>query len=198
MPDMLISLIAFAAAATFSPGGATTLATASGARFGLARSVPVILGVGAGLATLMGVVGGGLGAIVHTLPAVELVFKVAGSAYLIWLAIAIGRLGSPNAAAQSRRQPWSFAKAFILMWLNPKGWTMAVAAASTFTMLDAGPARAEVLLAAVFGASATMSMTLWCVIGQWLARQMKTEAHWRAMNVSFGLLLAASIIPIWL
>ncbi|TIX64054.1 MAG: LysE family translocator, partial [Mesorhizobium sp.] len=53
------------------------------------------------------------------------------------------------------------------------------------------------LLGAVFGLAAAFSLSLWCVAGTLLARLLKTERQWRALNIALGLLLAASILQMW-
>ena len=47
-----LPLILFAVVSTFTPGAATTLATASGAHFGFRRSVPLMAGAALGLASM--------------------------------------------------------------------------------------------------------------------------------------------------
>ena len=74
-------------------------------------------------------------------------------------------------------------KGLLLLWLNPKGWTMAMAAASAYAGLSDDPLRLALLLGAVFGLTAPLSLTLWCMGGQWLSRVLKTETQWRAVNV---------------
>ena len=59
-----LPLLLFVIVSTVTPGGATTLATASGANFGLRRSLPLIGGVAAGLASLAAVAATGSGALV--------------------------------------------------------------------------------------------------------------------------------------
>ena len=49
----MLSLILFVAVATGTPGGATTTAAASGARFGFRRSIPLMAGLVAGLDSLI-------------------------------------------------------------------------------------------------------------------------------------------------
>src|SRR4051812_4089766 len=71
MTELLLSLVVFAVIATASPGGATTLATASGMRFGLTRSLPLLFGIAVGLASLVGIVAGGLGSLVMSWPALQ-------------------------------------------------------------------------------------------------------------------------------
>src|SRR5918997_4891425 len=82
----ILSLLAFAISATVTPGGATLLATASGARFGLRRSLPLLAGIAAGLAALVALAGAGLGSLLQAAPALQSAIRGAGSAYLLWLA----------------------------------------------------------------------------------------------------------------
>jgi threonine/homoserine/homoserine lactone efflux protein len=197
MPDLLVSPLTFAIISTITPGGATTLATASGAQFGFVRSLPLLGGIACGLASLIGIVGGGLGAIVVSLPQLQNTLRLVGSAYLLWLAWTIGRLGAPSSTAGTGATPIGFVKGLLLLWLNPKAWTMAIAAASAYAGLSASPLHLALLLGVVFGLAATGSLTLWCMGGLWLSKTLKTDRQWRVVNISLGLLLAASVIPMW-
>lgn len=198
MSELLLSLVVFAVIATASPGGATTLATASGMRFGLTRSLPLLLGIAAGLASLVGLVAGGLGSLVMSWPALQFWLRLFGSAYLLWLAWTIGRRGAPNPGGAQRERPIPFGGGFLLLWSNPKGWTMAVGAAGAYTALAEDPVKLGLLLAVVFGVAAIMSLLLWCSGGQVMARLLKTGRQWRVVNTALALLLVASILPMWL
>jgi threonine/homoserine/homoserine lactone efflux protein len=198
MSQLLLSLLTFAVIATASPGGATTLATASGMRFGLARSLPLIFGIALGLALLVGLVAGGLGSLVMSWPALQFWLRLFGSAYLLWLAWTIGRRGAPNTGGALGEHPIRFGGGFLLLWSNPKGWTMAVGVAGAYTALADDPVKLGLLLAAVFGIAAAVSMLAWCSGGQVLARLLKTERQWRMVNIALALLLVASILPMWL
>jgi threonine/homoserine/homoserine lactone efflux protein len=197
LSELLLSLVTFAVIATASPGGATTLATASGMRFGLARSLPLLLGIAVGLASLVGVVAGGLGSLVMSWPALQFWLRLIGSFYLLWLAWSIGRRGAPSTGSAQRERPIPFGGGFLLLWSNPKGWTMAVGAAGAYTALANDPVKLGLILAAVFGFCAIASLLLWCSGGQVMARLLKSERQWRAVNIALALLLAASIIPMW-
>jgi threonine/homoserine/homoserine lactone efflux protein len=198
MSELAISLATFAVIATASPGGATTLATASGMRFGLTRSLPLVFGIAVGLASLVGLVAGGLGSLVMSWPALQFWLRLFGSAYLLWLAWTIGRRGPPNNSGAASERPIRFGGGFLLLWSNPKGWTLAVGAAGAYTALADDPVTLGLLLAAVFGAAAIGSLLVWCSGGQILARLLKTERQWRAINIALAILLVASIIPMWL
>ncbi|MBL4875862.1 MAG: LysE family transporter, partial [Cohaesibacteraceae bacterium] len=108
MPEALISLILFASISTLSPGGATTLATASGMQFGYVKSLPLILGIAVGLSTLVASSATGLAALLLAVPEISLAMKAIGSIYLLWLAFKIGRAGAPQAGAGSASAPIGF------------------------------------------------------------------------------------------
>jgi threonine/homoserine/homoserine lactone efflux protein len=195
MPTLL-PLFLFVAASTLSPGGATSLATASGARFGLSRSLPLILGIATSLACIAAIAAIGLGNLIAEAPTLEWAVKVAGSAYLLWLAWRIARSGAPShSTAQS--EPLGFANAMALLLLNPKSWAMTVSAAATFSPLAAHPAGLAALLGLSFGIAAWLSLTLWCGLGVLLARWLRTPRHWQRFNLAMAALLVLSIVPTW-
>ncbi|MEM5403610.1 MULTISPECIES: LysE family translocator [Paraburkholderia] len=192
----ILPLLLFVVVATVTPGGATTLATASGARFGFARSIPLMLGIAMGLAVLAAVAGLGLGGLLLALPSLQTAVKAVGSAYLLWLAWRIARSGPPNEGNGPAR-PITLVNGCLLLWLNPKSWAMTVGAAASFALLASNPNRLALLLGAAFGVAACASLALWCALGVLLARLFRTPRHWRILNLAMGVLLAASVIPAW-
>ena len=123
--------------------------------------------------------------------------KVVGSAYLLWLAFQIGRSGRPD-LERGVAKPVSLPGGVGLLWINPKAWAMTLSAAASFLALADGPVRLALLLGATFAVISTVSLVLWCVAGALLARLLRRDAQWRLLNVGLGLLLVASIVPIWL
>jgi threonine/homoserine/homoserine lactone efflux protein len=198
MADPILSLALFVLVATMSPGGATTLATASGARFGFARSVPMLAGLATGVASVAALSGSGLGALVHSFPALQLAMRGAGTAYLLWLAWRIGAAGTPGSGAGVPAAPMGFWGALALLWLNPKAWAIALGAAASFGPPGAGPLRLALTLGGVFAVGAALSLTLWCLGGRLLAHLLRTDRQWRVANAALALLLAASILPMWI
>ena len=197
MSDLLIPLVTFALVATCSPGGATTLATASVAQFGYVRSLPLMAGIAVGLGVLVGSVAGGLATVIQSLPQLQFWLRLAGSAYLLWLAWMIGRQGAPGSKIGAPAIPIGFIAGLLMLWTNPKGWTMAAAAAAAYGGLSSSPIGLGLIVCAAFVSAAAVSLSLWCLGGQWLARLLTTDTKWRAANICLGLLLAGSIIPMW-
>lgn len=196
-PSALVPLAVFVLIATVSPGGATALATASGASFGFRRSLPLIGGIAAGLASMSIAAATGLAGVLLALPSLQLAMKGAGSLYLVWLAWQIAGRGAPHLAG-GRARPSSFGTGVWMLWHNPKAWAMTTGAAASFAAMADGPLRLALLLGLAFGLSATLSLSLWCGAGLLLARLLRTERQWRILNMALGALLALTVVPLWL
>lgn len=198
MSELYWSLLMFAAVATASPGGATTLATASGAQFGFRRSVPLLVGIAVGLACLVAAAATGMATLLQALPVLEQAMKMAGSLYLLWLAFRIAGAGGPQTSKGGNAAPVRFVAGVFLLLLNPKGWAMAFGAAASFGALAADPVNLALIMGMTFGSMALISLGLWCMGGILLARLVQSERQWRVINVLLGVLLAASVVPLWL
>jgi threonine/homoserine/homoserine lactone efflux protein len=192
----LIPLAVFVASSTFTPGGQTTLMTATGAQFGFLRSIPLILGVAVGLASMAGGTALGLGSILLAASSLQLLMKAAGSLYLLWLSWKIARSGPPRLRAHSDR-PAGLISGVWMVWHNPKGWAMTLGAAASFSSLEKSPGKLALLLAAAFGCAAILSLIIWCSGGLLLSRLIKTDRQWTVLNRCLGALLTLSILFVW-
>jgi threonine/homoserine/homoserine lactone efflux protein len=197
MTASILPLCLFVAVATLTPGGATTLATATGAQFGFTRSLPLMLGIACGLASLAAVAALGLGSVLLATPTLQTVVKAVGSAYLLWLAWRIARSGPLNAKAGPAR-PVTLVNGVMLLWLNPKSWAMTVGAAASFELLASTPGRLAMLLAVAFGVAACVSLALWCALGAVLAKVVRTPRQWHVLNLVMGAMLGASVVAAWI
>lgn len=75
---------------------------------------------------------------------------------------------------------------------------MTMGAAASFSALASGPVHLAMILSLTFGATASVSQVIWCLTGQMLARVLRGGGQWKALNVTLGVLLELSIIPLWL
>jgi threonine/homoserine/homoserine lactone efflux protein len=79
MVEAVLSMVVLAIATTFTPGPSTLLAAASGARFGVRSTIPLMAGVALGLASLMVAAAAGLMVLLQAVPSIHIVVKVLGS-----------------------------------------------------------------------------------------------------------------------
>ena len=88
--ETFLALVLFAFTTSITPGPNNMMLFASGVNFGFTRTIPHMLGIGAGFLSLLIAVGLGLGALLHSVPVVYTALKFAGGAYLLWVAWKIG------------------------------------------------------------------------------------------------------------
>ena len=91
--DLFLALIVFAAVMSLTPGPNNIMLTASGVNFGFARTIPHMSGVTVGFIVLVAACAAGLGALFVAMPSLQLALKVAGAAYMLWLAWKVQALG---------------------------------------------------------------------------------------------------------
>src|SRR4051812_43476527 len=85
-PPQIAALALFIFVAAVTPGPNNAMLMASGAKFGLKKTVPHMVGVVVGFAILIAVVGLGLGALFAVFPFLHTILRWAGALYLLWLA----------------------------------------------------------------------------------------------------------------
>ncbi|MGR3435295.1 MAG: LysE family translocator [Shimia sp.] len=193
--DLLLALAGFAFVSSITPGPNNLMLMASGANFGLVRTVPHALGVALGFVFMVVCVGLGLVQVFDAYPVSHTILKVASVAYLLWLAwrIATAAPTAPDAPETGGR-PFTFLQAAAFQWVNPKAWAMALTAVTVYT-----PERtmaAVVVAALLFGAVNLPSVGLWALLGQQMRRLLTNPARLRAFNITMGVLLIATLWPL--
>ncbi|MGF1554139.1 MAG: LysE family translocator [Paracoccaceae bacterium] len=193
-PDAwLPALAAFALATSITPGPNNLMLLASGANFGLRRTVPHMLGVALGFVAMAVVLGAGLVRAFEAVWWLEPALKALSVAYMLWLAWKVARAAPPEEGATAGR-PLTFVQAALFQWVNPKAWAMATTAVTVYAP---GEGIAAVLLVgAVFGAVNLPSVGVWAVAGTQLRRLLTDRRRLRAFNAGMAALLLASLYPI--
>jgi threonine/homoserine/homoserine lactone efflux protein len=190
--DMLVALTGFAFVTSWTPGPNTTMLAASGANYGLRRTLPHILGITLGFPAMFFLAALGLGGVMRALPALEQLLRWAGAAVLLWLAWRIGtaRRG-PDGGSDGR--PMSLLGAAAFQWINPKAWMIAAGVVSQHAGAAASLADAAAI-AALFLVVTGWSCVGWAAFGAAIGRVLSTPARLRLFNAAMGLLLAAFVV----
>lgn len=195
--ENVTALFLFALAATLSPGGATALATSSGARFGYRRSLPLISGITFALAGVTSLSATGLSSALISIPVLAVAIKYIGTAYLLWLAAQISVAGRPGEGNMADETPMTFLAGALLLIVNPKAWAMGLGVASSFAETNVSPFVFGAILATVFATCAAVSLSFWVLTGGFVARILTTKRHWTLFNCAMALLLLAAIAQLW-
>ncbi len=89
----------------------------------------------------------------------------------------------------------SFLGAVAFQWINPKAWSMAVAATSQFITPDR-PALTVAIVAATFATLGLCSAFTWVALGQAISHFLTTEKRRRAFNLLMAGLIVLSTIEL--
>jgi threonine/homoserine/homoserine lactone efflux protein len=191
-----VAFLLFAVVAAVTPGPSNIMLTAAGARAGVVRGLPCLLGVTTGMGVMMFVVPLGLGSLVLERPLVRAALHWSGAAVLLWLAWKIATAESRIDSAPAR-DPVGYLGAAVFQWVNPKSWLVVASAAGTFLPTEAaGPSLPAASLAALFVLAALPSGFVWLAFGAVVQRALRDAGRVRIFNVAMGVLLAASIIVV--
>ena len=132
----MITFALFSALATFyftmfiTPGPNNAMLTASGMKFGFARTLPHTIGIPLGHIIQIGLTCFGLANLFLIYPQVQFYMKILCFLYLIFLSWKM--IGSFNTVQKETGRPLKFYEASLFQFINPKAWSIAVTVASGF------------------------------------------------------------------
>lgn len=192
--DAFLALVVYAFVTSITPGPNNLMLLASGVNFGFLRTIPHMLGIGLGFLSLLLGVGLGLGAVLTAFPALHTGLKVAGGAYLLYLAWRIAMSRSLASKGEGAARPMSLLEAAAFQWINPKAWVMAITAMAVYTDPRA-PFLSVVLIASGFALVNLPSVSSWAGFGTVLRGFLADPMRLKWFNIAMGLLLAATLWP---
>jgi len=188
------AFLLYALVTCVTPGPNNVMLAASGANFGMRRSLPHILGVSLGFSAMVAIVGVALGVMLSAVEALALPLTLLGTLYLLYLAWRIATAAPPDEKDPAGR-PFTFVEAAAFQWVNAKGWTMVIGAVSVYAGLASSYVAAVLLMAAGFLVIGTGTAALWAGIGTSLRRFLGSPGRLRAFNLLMAALLVASVLP---
>ena len=192
-PDLLAFTL-FSIATSASPGPNNVMVSAGAANNGVRATIPHILGIAAGFALMLLVVGAGLAEPLATWSPLHAALRWVGGAWMLWLAWKIAT--ASGGVDGARKPPLSFLGAALFQWVNPKAWMIAVATAATYTSPHGDLLRQVAVLAVITFIVCLPCVAAWALLGAGAGRLLVTPRRLRAFNVTMALLLVASLVPI--
>jgi len=190
--ELLIALGTFAFVGSVTPGPNNLMLMASGANFGIGRSLPHMFGVVFGFVLMVILLGTGLMQVFEVFPQSYTLLRGFSIVYMSYLAWKIA-----TAKPQSRQvagSPINYWQAALYQWVNPKAWAMALTAISVYAPSQSLAAIG--LIALVFGLISLPSVFLWVIIGSKLQRFLSNAARLKAFNYSMAVMLIATLYPV--
>ena len=196
--EALLALAAIAVTMTWTPGPNNVMLTASGAVYGLMRTLPHAMGVAVGFPVMLFLVAMGLGQVFTAWPWIAGVLSWTGFAAMVWFSWKIATAPLEGQGEQSGApggRPLTILQAAAFQWVNPKAWTFAIWISASYAA--SGDALAAILLASlVFLISGLGSSVAWSAFGAVIGRLLGTGTRMKAFNVAMAALLLGSAL--WL
>lgn len=174
-----------------SPGPANVVFAASGAQFGLRRSLPLMAGIDLVFVVKSVAVGLGAGGLVTQFPAVYHAFRVAGALYLLYLAYTF--LKPAFGTVEVPPRPLTFRDGVTVQCLNPKGWLLVIV---MFSLFGGPTGEGSLRTAQLVVMLATLNVTahvIWILAGAYLVRVISTRFHKAQAWVFGGSLVAVAL-----
>ena len=193
--ELYLAIFLFATAATITPGPNNIMILTSGLNFGIKRSIPHLMGVCFGFPAMVVLVGLGFGVVFERYPIFHQAIKILGVLYLLYLSWCIAR-SAPTSLSSDNIKPFTFFKAALFQWINPKAWVMATGAVAAYTTNTSDIVLQVLFIAFAFLAVAFPCVSMWLIFGVTLKKVLKKPSSQRLFNWAMALLLVASVIPV--
>jgi threonine/homoserine/homoserine lactone efflux protein len=187
----LLTLVLEALVVMGSPGPSTMAVTATGAAFGLRRSLALVWGAIAGTLAVLLAVATGVVTLLVAIPGLGAGLALASAVYILYLALKIAT--APPLARQTGDGPApSFAAGLLLAVANPKAWFAIAAVFTGSTLVAAAGALDALLKVIVLGLMIVVIHLCWLLGGVSLSGFLGDPLRSRIANVLFGLVLVAT------
>ena len=150
-------------------------------------------GISLGTSTVIVLVATGLTGVLLTIPGVAPIVAAAAGAYILYLAWKIATAAPAPTPDQQASAPAWYA-GFGMAIANPKAYGAMGALFSGFPVLPEDPAADAALKTAMLAPLALLVNVIWMATGRGLARAMQDSRQSRILNVTFAVMLVASVI----
>lgn len=185
-------LYAFSTAITPGPNNFLTLNTVS--RFGLKKSLRMMLGIICGIMIILTLTAALSFVLIQYIPQLTQIAKILGAIYILYLAYKI-YTSKPVELDQNIKEP-SFLNGMILQFLNVKIILYAITSLNSFVLPYTSDLIQIVLYALLLTSISVVCLWAWGLLGVLLSSAM--QRHYKLINTICALILIESVISLFL
>lgn len=194
--SLYLAFCVYAVVTSITPGPNNLMTLSSGLNFGVTKSVPLVAGICFGFSIMFLMVALGIQVLFIRFPFIMPMLKLVGSLYILYLAYLIAFSGPINASAERPHKVLGFWKGAIFQWVNPKSWIVLLGAVTAYTT---NSSTLEVMIIAFsYGLIGFPCVLVWALLGKQLSKLLTQPHRIQLFNRVMAILLAASLLPIWL
>src|SRR5271170_2705434 len=194
---LVLPLMVMLFVSSITPGPNNLMLMLAGTRFGFVRTMPHLLGVTGGTVLVMCLTYAGLGTLMLGHPRAVDCMTLACSLYLLWMGTRLLGLGSRspgNGESADRSRPMQLREAVMFQFVNPKVWTMAVAATSIAARFPFSSAVSLTVVALTAAIVNSPCIALWAACGKVMQRRLDDAPARRIFNGSMALLVLLTAV----
>lgn len=191
--SLFLSYLLFCIVMTCTPGPNNTLVMLSGARFGIAKTFPLVFGIGFGVGVQLLAIGVGLNQVFLAFPQFQFILSLIGSAYIIWLAWKIASSGPLNIALE-QKPSMGFLQGVLFQWINPKAWIISISTITTYFSFKSH--LSDIINAAlILMLVSILCAGIWAVGGIFLRKFLMKPIFALTFNVTMAIALLIAVLP---
>ncbi len=190
----IIAFLSFVFVTTFTPGPNNISSASMGVLHGYKKTLKYLLGISTGFFFIMLMCGLISTAILKVFPSFEIILRIFGAAYIIWLAIET--LKATYTFTDNNQSLLGFNRGLLLQVLNPKGIVYGLTLYSTFLAVITTNPLYLALSALFLAVIAFCSISIWALFGSAIKIYLRQEKIRRFVNLGLSLLLIYTAIEL--
>ncbi len=194
--SLLSALITYYFIMFITPGPNNAMLTASGMKFGFARTLPHLVGIPSGHIVQISLVSLGLGNLFLQFPELQFYMKILCFIYLLYLSWTI--IGSFSLIKKESGRPLKFYEAAAFQFINPKAWTIAITVVSAFFPTEENFLIATAFLTLTAALVCFPSICVWAIFGNSLRLFVKDTKVKKVIEYLLAILLVLTAFVILL
>ena len=194
--SLLSALVTYYFIMFITPGPNNAMLTASGMKFGFARTLPHLIGIPSGHIVQIGLVSLGLGNLFLQFPDLQFYMKILCFFYLLYLSWTI--IGSFSLIKKESGRPLKLYEAAAFQFINPKAWTIAITVVSAFFPAEENFLIATSFLTITAALVCFPSICVWAIFGNSLRLFIKDVKIKKVIEYILAILLVLTAFVILL
>lgn len=189
MFTLVFSMIIFSLSMSISPGPVNLTILSTSMNYGFKQSLAFISGATIGFTLLLITVCFGLYQMILLFPILLNIIAILGTVLLVWMGWKIiNEKGEAILADEkSLKSVPRFMHGALMQWLNPKAWIAAVSGTALFSTSQNSMDLALFII--IYFIICYISLIIWGIAGDKLARFLNTVHRAKIFNVTMGLVL---------
>ncbi|MGB3982106.1 LysE family translocator [Planktomarina temperata] len=193
--SLLSGLVLFCFVSSITPGPNNLMLMATGANFGARSALPHASGIVLGFTFMIIAIGLGVAQLFKSYPLAHQLLGGISVIYLVYLAYKTATASTSLDSPEPTGKPITFWQAAAFQWVNPKAWTMALAAVTVYAPQPVTH-KDVITVAIIFGIINLPCISVWLLLGVKMRRFFTTPARLRGFNWTMAGLLLLSLAPI--